>query len=72
MASGRMSRPAGVSTTARLVRSNSGSPSSRSSALICSLTDGCATCSRSAAREKSGILRDRDEVLELTQLHRGQ
>src|SRR4051812_20492280 len=44
--------PASVSDTLRCVRSRRRTPSSSSSLRICSLTAGCATCRRSAARRK--------------------
>src|SRR5262245_12804145 len=51
-ASGRNATPAGVSVTARVVRSMSWTPSSLSSCWICLLSGGCDMCSRSAARPK--------------------
>ena len=45
-------RPAGVSATDRVLRSNSVVPSSRSSSLMVRVTGGWAMCSRSAARRK--------------------
>jgi hypothetical protein len=44
--------PASVRETLRCVRLNSRTPSSSSSLRTCSLTAGCATCRRSAARRK--------------------
>ncbi len=49
---GSTASPTAVSRTARPDRSNSGSPSSRSSWRICALTPGWATCSRAAALVK--------------------
>src|SRR5919106_1419936 len=51
-ASSSMAFPASVSETLRWVRSKSFTPSSSSSLRICSLTAGCATWRRSAARRK--------------------
>ena len=45
-------RPASVSSTLRVVRTNSSTPSSASSCRIAWLTGEAAMCSRSAAREK--------------------
>jgi len=44
--------PAGVSSTCRLLRTNSGVPRVCSNLRICTLSDGCAMCSRDAARPK--------------------
>ena len=49
-ASGSRRLPAGVSVIPVGPRSNSGTPSSSSSALICAESAGWLTCSRSAAR----------------------
>jgi len=49
---GQQAFPAAVSRTWRDERSNSGTPSSRSSRRTCWLTAGCTMCSRSAARPK--------------------
>src|SRR5688500_4113808 len=51
-ASGRKSRPACVSATRRLVRSNNAVPSSSSSSLTCWLSGGWEMLRRSAARRK--------------------
>ncbi len=48
----RSARPAGVSSTRRLVRANSGVPSAASNWAICRLSAGWATASASAARRK--------------------
>ena len=46
----RKASPASVSATRRLLRSNSFTPSSRSSCAICRLSGGCEICRRAAAR----------------------
>ena len=51
-ARGRKRSPAAVSSTLRVVRWNSTTPISASSALICWDSGGWAICSRSAARPK--------------------
>ena len=52
LASARNTRPAGVTLTARPLRSSSDTPTSCSSSMICLLSGGWVRCSRAAARPK--------------------
>jgi hypothetical protein len=66
----RQKRPAGLrEDDPAAIRSNSGAPSSRSSRSSRRLTAGCDRCRSDAARVKPAAAHDRDERLDLVDLH---
>ena len=71
-ATGWNSRPASVSWTRRVVRSNSRNPKTPSSSLISTLTADCVRCRRLAAAVKLPTLRDSEKRAHLLQgdIHR--
>ena len=61
--------PAGASSTLRVVRYRSGSPSSASKRRICCESGGCAMCSRCGGAAEMPLLGDGDEVAQMPELH---